>query len=199
MANIESLFPTPVGFYKLGREFTKKELSFALNQEQRPNQGNTTSKDSYILDHPEMKKLKQFVDESIESFFKSVYRPAYDVKPYVTQSWFNYTEPGQFHHKHAHPNSFISCVFYIKTEGVDKIYFYRDGYERIEVQANDWNIWNSKSWWFEATQGSLIVFPSNLTHMVETVTAKETRVSLAINTFLKGYIGDQDSLTCLKT
>lgn len=198
MSNILNLFPTPVGFYKLERELTKKELSFMLDQEQRPNQGNTTSVDNYILNHTEMKKFRQFVDNSIQTYFEEVYRPAHEVKPYITQSWLNYTKPGQWHHRHAHPNSFISCVFYVKSGPTDKIYFYKDGYERIKVQAKDWNAWNSESWWFEATQGTMIIFPSSLTHMVETVTEEDTRVSLSLNTFLKGYIGQEESLTGLR-
>jgi hypothetical protein len=52
----------------------------------------------------------------------------------LTQSWLNYTKPGQFHHKHAHPNSFISGVLYMKAARQrDKIYFYKDGYKQISL------------------------------------------------------------------
>ena len=52
---VHNLFPTPIGFFDIGREFTKKELDFINELEQRPNMGNTTSKNSYVL---EDKKLK---------------------------------------------------------------------------------------------------------------------------------------------
>jgi hypothetical protein len=35
------------------------------------------------------------------------------VTPYITQSWLNYTETNQYHHKHEHPNSLVSGVFYV--------------------------------------------------------------------------------------
>jgi len=41
------------------------------------------------------------------------------------------------------------------------------------------------------------LFPSGLTHMVETKEDDNTRISIAFNTFLKGYIGSDESLTGL--
>jgi uncharacterized protein (TIGR02466 family) len=196
---IHNLFPTPIGFYELNREFTKSESDFLLNQKSRSNMGNTTSIDNYICRSSKLKKLKQFFDESLLHYFTTVYRPKYDVIPRITQSWVNYTKPGEYHHKHAHPNSFISGVFYIQSDAEkDKIYFYKDGYQQIKVPAADWNEWNSESWWFEAVTGKLILFPSSLTHMVETVQSEQTRISLSFNTFLSGYIGDENDLTGLR-
>ena len=131
-------------------------------------------------------------------YFKSVHAPQFDVTPYITQSWSNYTEPGQYHHKHAHPNSIISGVFYPQAnKETDRIYFYKDGYERIKIPTENWNHWNSESWWFDVGAGDLIIFPSNLTHMVQTKQGDGTRISISFNTFVKGYIGSDESLTGL--
>jgi hypothetical protein len=78
----------------------------------------------------------------------------------------------------------------------DKIYFYRDGYQQIKLPTDQWNLHNSESWWFEVGAGDLMLFPSSLTHMVETVQGDE-RVSLAFNTFPVGYVGEEESLTAL--
>lgn len=197
---ILSLFPKAVGKYELGREFTDKEKDFVHKAERRPNMGNQSSANNYVLKEKVMKKLHEFLQESATDYFNQVYRPKDDVKLYITQSWLNYTEPGQFHHKHAHPNSFISGVLYINADITkDKIFFYNDGYQQIKLNPTDWNTWNSESWWFEAGTGVLYLFPSSLTHMVEVVTAAETRISLSFNTFLRGTIGDNSSLTELKT
>ncbi len=42
---------------------------------------------------------------------------------------------------------------------------------------------------------NLILFPSSLTHMVETKEGNNTRISLAFNVFIKGIIGDNKNLT----
>jgi hypothetical protein len=197
---IHHLFPTPVTFFNLDRGFTKKELEFLLNQETRTNEGNVTSTDNYILTKNEcMSDLKDFVDKCVDEYFQNMFQPKYDVKPYVTISWVNYTEPGQWHHKHAHPNSIISGVLYIEADdAVDKIHFFNDKYNRIEVPAKEHNIYNSASWWLTVKTCNLILFPSSLTHMVSRTDEKsKRRTSLAFNTFLKGNLGEEIGLTAL--
>jgi uncharacterized protein (TIGR02466 family) len=196
---IHNLFPTPVGRYELGRDLTAKELSFLKNQETRFNAGNTTSKDNTILKNKELTKLRDFLETSISEYFKTVYNPKHHVNLKITQSWTNYTENGQYHHKHAHPNSFVSGVFYVQAnKEKDKIYFYRDAYQQIKFPPSEWNLWNSESWWFEVGTGDLILFPSSLTHMVETVQHDQTRISLSFNTFPVGVVGDEMDLTGLQ-
>ncbi|WP_290943008.1 TIGR02466 family protein [Hyphomonas sp.] len=176
---------------------TEKETKFLVKQKTRSNTGNTTSIDNTILENKEMKKLKQFIEKSVKEYFKNIYQPKNNVEPYITQSWCNYTKEGQFHHKHAHPNSFISGVFYVQADKTkDKIYFYKEEYKQIKVPAKEYNLFNSESWWFETGTNDLVIFPSSLIHMVEKVVGKE-RISLSFNTFLKGYIGEDLELTGL--
>ena len=196
---IHNLFPTPIGLYELGRDLTAKELSFLKNQETRSNMGNTTSIDNTILKAKELTQLRDFIETKVSEYFTTVYNPKHKVNLKITQSWTNYTEPGQYHHKHAHPNSFVSGVFYIQADkNKDKIYFFRDGYEQIKFPPSEWNVWNSESWWFEAETCKLILFPSSLTHMVQTVEADQTRISLSFNTFPVGNVGEEMDLTGLQ-
>ena len=65
----------------------------------------------------------------------------------------------------------------------------------IKLEIKDFNIWNSQSWWFSIKTGDIILFPSSLTHMVETKEGTNTRISLAFNVFIKGTIGDNKLLT----
>jgi len=196
---IHNLFPTPVGIYKLDRDLTEEELDFIKGQETRPNQGNTTSVDNFILGRTELTNLRDFLETKVAEYFATVYNPKHKVNLRITQSWCNYTEPGQFHHKHAHPNSFVSGVFYPQANSeTDRIYFYRDGYQMIKLPPEQWNVWNSESWWFEAGTGTLILFPSSLTHMVDTVKGDQTRISLSFNTFPVGAVGEEIDLTGLK-
>jgi uncharacterized protein (TIGR02466 family) len=195
---IHNLFPIPIGSFQLDREFTQGELDFINGQETRPNQGNVTSKDNNLFDRKELKDLACQVQCIINEYFDAIYKPKHDVKLYVTQSWANYTKPGEYHHKHAHPNSFVSGVLYINSDPEkDKIYFYRDGYQQLKLPPSEWNLYNSESWWFEVKPGQIYLFPSSTTHMVQTTESADTRVSIAFNTFLKGYIGEDVDLTGL--
>lgn len=193
-----SIFPTTIGKFQLGRDFNSTELAFVDSQPTHKNMGNTTSDNRYVLRDETLKSLTAFIDASVAEYLRSIYAPKHDVSLRVTQSWLNYTKPGEFHHKHAHPNSFISGVLYVKAKKEsDKIYFYKDGYQQIKLATDNWNVHNSESWWFEVGMGDLMIFPSHLTHMVEPVQGDDTRVSLSFNTFPVGYVGEEESLTAL--
>ena len=192
-----NLFPTAVAKFELGRDYSAEEMEFVGSQPTHNNMGSTTSDERYVLRHDTMANLREFVENSVAEYLKSIYAPKNEVSMRLTQSWLNYTKPGQFHHKHAHPNSFISGVLYMKAARQrDRIYFYKDGYKQISLPTDNYNLYNSESWWFEVGTGDLLLFPSSLTHMVETVQEDE-RISLSFNTFPVGYVGDESSLTAL--
>jgi len=196
---LENLFPTPVAFFKLGRDLTKAEMDFVVNQKTRPNMGNTTSTDNFILRNRKMTKLRDFIETSISDYFTHIHRPKHQVSLRVTQSWCNYTRKGEYHHKHAHPNSFISGVFYPQADKeTDRIFFYRDGFQQIKLPPSEWNTYNSESWWFPVGAGDLVLFPSSLPHMVEGVQGEHTRISLSFNTFPVGLVGEEMDLTGLR-
>jgi len=191
------LFPTPVSFFSIDREITKFESKFIEGLDKKPNSGNTTSANRNVLASKAMTSIRSFIEKSLEEYVKSIYDPKNGVKFKITQSWMNYTEVGQFHHKHAHPNSFISGVFYPKTNLDDKIHFFKEGYKQIKLMPETFNLYNSESWWLSTVTGQLVIFPSSLTHMVATIQGPETRISLSFNSFPIGYIGDEDQLTRL--
>jgi uncharacterized protein (TIGR02466 family) len=129
-----------------------------------------------------------------------LYSPVWPVEAYITQSWLNYTKPGQFHHKHSHANSFLSGVLYVNADPEkDKIFFFNDEkHHMFQLTSNNFNMFNSASWWIPVKRSQIVIFKSDMTHAVQTVDAEETRISLAFNTFLKGTIGHEDTLTGLK-
>ena len=197
-ATINGIFPTPIYLSKLNRELASKELSFIdkTKLDTYNNEGNTTSNDNYILNQKPFKNLKQELDLRVQDYFNKVISPSNNITPYITQSWLNYTETNQYHHKHAHPNSLVSGVFYINChEENDKIKFFNDRYQIIKPEVKDWNIWNSETWWFPVKTGDVIMFPSSLSHMVETKQGHNTRISLAFNVFIKGIVGNNKNLT----
>jgi len=197
--NVELLFPTPVAFFTLDRTLTKSEFSFIETLEQRPNQYNTTSANNYILEHKKLAKLRLWFQECIDQYTRDILSPLTDFKLRITQSWANYTMPNAAHHKHAHPNSYISGVFYPKADITkDKIFFWKStGWKQIEYQVKEYNKCNSESWWFNVGTNMLILFPSSLEHTVEPVCDGELRISIALNTFPVGILGNEYSLTGL--
>jgi uncharacterized protein (TIGR02466 family) len=198
-STINGIFPTPIYMSKLDRELSKKELTFVEKSklDHYKNDGNITSNDNYILNQKVFSSLKEDLYLRVEDYFKKVLSTTDAVTPYITQSWLNYTETNQYHHKHEHPNSLVSGVFYVNChEEFDKIKFFKkDAYQIIKPEIKDWNLYNSETWWFTVKTGDIILFPSSLTHMVETKEGDNTRISLAFNVFIKGTIGNNKNLT----
>ena len=198
-AIINGIFPTPIYISKLDRKLTSLELKFVdkNKKDSYKNEGNITSNNTYILNEKPFLNIKKQLDLRVKDYFEKVISSTDAVTPYITQSWLNYTETNQYHHKHKHPNSLVSGVFYINChEELDKIKFFReDDYKMIKPETKDWNLWNSETWWFPVKTGDIIMFPSSLTHMVETKEGNNTRISLAFNVFIKGTVGNNKNLT----
>ena len=198
---IQNIFPTPIYTTKIDRGFTKQELNFVKQQKKHctNNQGNINTKDNYILNRKEFKNIKKFLDKHCKDYLDTIICPKNNIELYITQSWLNYTEANQYHHRHEHPNSVVSGVLYFDSDiKNDKILFSNSrGYQQIspEIDKTKFNLWNSGTWFFPVETGNLFMFPSSTTHQVETKKGNNTRISLAFNTFYKGSIGSNLNLT----
>ena len=198
---IHSIFPTPIYTTRIDRAFTKQELQFVKEQKKhcKNNTGNINTKDNYILNRKEFKNIKKYLDKCCKDYLDKIICPKNNIELYITQSWLNYTEPYQYHHKHEHPNSVVSGVLYFDSDiKNDKILFSHPiPYQQIqpEIDNEKFNLWNSSTWFFPVQTGDLFMFPSSTTHQVETKKGTNTRISLAFNTFYKGTIGSNNSLT----
>jgi uncharacterized protein (TIGR02466 family) len=196
---VHGIFPVPILFKELDRSFTKDELAFVKKsgKDTYNNMGNITSNNVYILDTPEFAGLKKDLLAVVQYYFdKVMMADPKRVQPYITQSWLNFTEKGQFHHKHQHPNSIISGVLYFDADiKNDKLHFYKEGYQQLTTITTDFNHFNSTSWWFPVGTGMVTLFPSSTTHMVEVKQGTNRRTSLAFNTFIKGAFGEKAALT----
>lgn len=199
---IRAIFPTPIYSYKMNRSFNSSELKFLEKSKKHffKNEGNTTTIDNYILNKKPFSKLKKELELRVNDYFDKVICPSNKIVPYITQSWLNFTKTKEYHHKHSHPNSIISGVLYMDCdEQYDKIRFHRDYIPRVlEIEKKEYNYWNSDTWWFSVKTGELLLFPSTLTHDVQTKEGSNTRTSLAFNVFIKGTLGSNRQLTELK-
>lgn len=163
------------------------------------NTGNLRSKDSYLFRNvPELSEVHDFCADSINEMVREVYKPTNQLEFYITQSWLNITNTGGWHHEHSHPNSLISGVFYISTIKDDRIHFHDESDHNRFLQqfpTEDFQAFNSSMFWFGVEQQELVMFPSYLRHSVPKNETKQTRVSLSFNTWVRGSLGSEKSLT----
>ena len=196
---VHQLFPEPVYVSTIGRALTKKELK-TINKHKKEtykNQGNITSKDNYVLENKTLKNLKKDLHTKVMDYFDKVICTDNLITPYITQSWINYTESDQFHHRHSHPNSLVSGIFYISADKkVDSVTFYK-GYldSRIKLDVTKYNIFSSSTCTFPVETGNILLFRSSLEHGVDKKKGNNIRSSLSFNIFIKGTVGHKEELT----
>jgi uncharacterized protein (TIGR02466 family) len=200
--NVEiiGIFPQPVYIEQFKRSLSEEENKFIENQKKltKENVGNFSSIESYVLEKKEMQKLKNDLLLGVNNFINKIICPLNKIEPYITQSWLNWTSKNEFHHSHAHPNSFLSGVFYIDVdEKVDSISFYKGKYDFFKIYndpKND-NVFNTNMVKLNVKKGMLILFRSHLLHEVSSKLNENVRISLAFNTFIKGTWGSKSELS----
>jgi uncharacterized protein (TIGR02466 family) len=191
------LFPTPLYINNINAPLINQQKTYLLNLPKILNMGNLRSESGYIFEYPLFAELKKTINEHIKEYVNIVY-PNSNLDVYITQSWANFTEPNQYHHKHSHPNSFISGVFYVNAiKNEDMIKFYKDLPFIYQINHNQPNNYNSGDVAILVETGDLVLFPSNFQHNVPPTTSKEIRISVSFNTFIKGNIGDENASTAL--
>ena len=196
---IHQLFPEPLYFSKLKRVLTKKELKTISQYKKKTasNEGNITSSENYVLENKALNNLKKDLHTKVMDYFDKVICTDNPITPYITQSWLNYTKNDQFHHKHNHPNSLVSGIFYISADKeVDSITFHKAFLEDgIKLNTTKYNMFNAISCTFPIETGDILLFRSSLIHGVDKKKGNNIRISLSFNVFIKGTIGNKNDLT----
>jgi hypothetical protein len=196
-SEVASLFPIPLYVSNLNRKITSAELKF-INKHKKDvhqNEGNLVTNHNYILNEKKLADIKYQLELRAHDYFNKVICSSNNIKPYITQSWVTFTEKNRYHHKHSHSNSLVSGVFYLNCdEKTDSIIFFKEDHSTIRPEPKNYNLWNSHTWKVSVKPGDILMFPSSLTHMVDTKQGEDTRISLAFNVFVKGTLGDNSKL-----
>ena len=200
------LFPIPVMICPYPLDYSK-ELEWIRNAETRKeNKGeqagngythyNRQSEDTFVLDKPELSSIRAFIEAKLHKFVTEIM--ASTDKLVITQSWLNKNKKGESHHEHVHPNSMVSGVWYPQIhEQLPPIQFRSRHQRDVTLQTEKYNTFNSATFMLPMTRGELILFPSNLQHSVPVNNSEEERISLSFNSWPKGNMGDEKSLTYL--
>ena len=195
---IVPIFSTPI-FLSSYPENYDNELDWIYKQKYKTSNvklPNYQSEDTFILDRPEMSRIKKFIDSKLKEFVSDIM--GYDDEVVITQSWLNKNAKGQFHSEHYHPNSIFSGVWYPKiNEQLPPIKFIK-GIERdVDFSVREINPFNNNTFDLPLKKGDLILFPSNLRHLVPPNLSDEERISLSFNTWGKGSMGNETMLTLI--
>jgi uncharacterized protein (TIGR02466 family) len=186
---IRPLFPKFIFSTFYENSLTEENVDFLQKVFYVKNILNNVSIEKQILKKKELSNLNIFINNTLSDFVQKIFKPKNKIEVYITESWLNATKENEQHHQHRHSNSFLSGVFYIKTNPNDHIIFH-DDYKMFDIESMEYNDFTMGRLNFNVKDNMLILFPSSVTHSVPENTSKDTRISIAFNTFLSGVISN---------
>ena len=98
--------------------------------------------------------------------------------------WFNISEPGNYQEYHQHADSHFSAVYYVQansTSGNIVFKSFESMFDMYPVSANLKATANFKTCFYTPSNSKLIIFRSNLLHMVEKNFSTEDRIGVSMN------------------
>ena len=180
------IYKTNLSFYKSKNKFFYEKV---IELEKTVNPVTDWRCDTYnTLDSYSLKNDTLFVDlieritKEVVGFSKSFGVTSENIN--CSDAWLNLAHPNSYQEYHTHPNNHFSAVYYVKTpKNSGNIVFrsaesYTDMYP---LPSKSFEIPNCKSYWVSPVECDLIIFRSNLSHMVEQNKSSDDRVSIALN------------------
>lgn len=190
---VQALFATPYFRVNLSQVITPEQVKFIQNLKMVNNKQNLISENLYIFELPELASIKQAVQDALDIYASEVM--GIPQKLYVTQSWSLVNYPNIGMHTHAHSNSIISgSLYYCELPSpASRMIFERfTTHQQLAFSPDKEkrNLYNTPMNAIVPKSHDLLLFSSELSHMVETNISTTPRYSIAFNTFVKGKIGD---------
>lgn len=187
------LFVEPYFRANIAGTITPAQIAFIKNLKMVNNMENLISENLYIFEEPELKSIKDAVQEVLDIYARDVL--CIPQKLYVTQSWSLTCNSNVGMHGHSHSNSILSGSFYyceLPSPTSSMVFTRHVSYQQIDLapDAGKRNIYNSPMNRLTPKQDDILLFSSRLTHLVEPNTSREPRHSIAFNTFVKGRLGN---------
>jgi uncharacterized protein (TIGR02466 family) len=190
--DVQPLFAEPLFRSDISAAITPEQVGFIKRLKMLRNESNQISEDTYIFEAPELASIKAAVQEVLDFYSAEVM--GIPQRLYVTQSWSLLNEPNIGMHAHSHSNSIISGSLYFceMPEPPSRMIFTRHKcYRQLDLQptAGPRNLYNTPTNTVTPQKGEVLLFSSELTHMVEANASREPRYSIAFNTFVRGTLG----------
>ena len=195
------LFIEPYFRASIAGSISPAQIEFIKKLKMVNNPENMISENLYIFEEPELKSIKDAVQDVLDIYARDVL--CIPQKIYVTQSWSLICLPNAGMHGHSHSNSLLSGSLYycdLPDPPGSMVFTRHVTYQQIELppDKDKRNIYNSPINRVTPKQDDILLFSSQLTHMVEQNTTPVPRHSIAFNTFVKGLVGNYRAVTELR-
>jgi uncharacterized protein (TIGR02466 family) len=142
---------------------------------------NTLNKYDMIND-PLFKNLIAYITDQVSQF--AVEFGCSPDSAVITDSWINVAEPGDYQEYHIHTGNHFSIVYYItapKDSGNIVFRCFEADTDMFPLPVKAMNYTSYKTFSFPPEAGQLLIFRSNLRHMVEKNMSSDPRISISMN------------------
>lgn len=189
---VRPLFAEPYFRTNIASAITPGQIAWLKSLPMVKNQINLISENLYIFEAPEMRSVKEAVEEALDLYAREVM--GISQRLYVTQSWALINPPGIGMHGHSHSNSIVSGSLYyaaLPSPPSRMIFERHNSYQQLDLSpgADRNNIYNTIRNAVEPKTGDIVLFSSAISHFVEANESSEPRHSIAFNTFVRGKLG----------
>lgn len=189
---VRPLFAEPYFTTNIADRISDEQARFIKGLKMVQNQVNLISENLYIFEEPELKSVRDAVQEALDLYAREVM--GITQRLYVTQSWALLNPPNVGMHGHSHSNSVISGSLYfcdLPNPTAGMVFDRHRMYQQLELvpEQGRANLYNTTKNLVKPEKGDLVLFSSSLQHYVEPNQSGEPRWSIAFNTFVKGKLG----------
>lgn len=197
---IKNLYPSPIYVSNSSEELlnalkkTVSEISMKSETKGHSTVGGYQSESKFFENNEEsISQLKKFIGEEVFKYWPQLSQALtgrfVEVNPpqFELWGWITTLKNGGFNSPHIHPRSTISGVYYVKTpnEIIDNKNGSFAGWIGFIDPRSNAQIWplpeHLNYSYVQPIEGSLVLFPSYLSHFVPPFNAKGERVSIAFN------------------
>ena len=198
---VHPLFAEPFFRANIAGAITPKQIAWIKKLKMVQNMENQISENLYIFEEPELKSIKDAVQEVLDIYAREVM--CIPQRLYVTQSWSLICNTNIGMHGHSHSNSVLSGSLYyceLPNPPGAMVFTRHVSYQQIDLPPDNAkrNIYNSPINRVIPKTNDVFLFSSRLTHLVEQNVSPQRRHSIAFNTFVRGKLGNYRAVTELE-
>lgn len=158
---------------------------------------NYISNNRQVLSLSELSDLKMYITESLEFHVYDVIGVLRNIDIEICRSWAVKNIPGSFAEMHCHSNAIWSGVYYLDVNpDSGYIIFDRGSLNNCFISTLQPDClptgWNTTTWKFLPTKGTLFVFPSQLMHSVSKNESDKERYCIGFDVMVRGTFGSPD-------
>ena len=145
------------------------------------------SKDHEIFKQKAFKRIKNFIDERAQYFFKKILFLKNELV--ITESWISRARPGATHHRHKHPNALFSIVYYADCPSsylrFSREHNFLEECSLFSYDFEKYTIHTAPHWTLPVTTGDLLIFPASIAHESSPNTHTTDKLVVGANYFFK--------------